>query len=259
MELRCIFLFNGGLIFLDLVRVYRTDWLFFITYISALIVCILVLSVLLQSFKLNSHSAVKIDIVAILFMFVGNIIYQIHALLVQNGILVRFTQESSSVYTLGAACFLGAVFILAYNSHKNGDYIHYLPIQIYAILLYNKGGLLAYKREIKYEQADVLKEPAELVSGALMAFGGFFKEILGTKAKLTHINASAYEFAFAELLNKGGTIVVISSKVNYFVNKSLKKLSSAISSNSINKPGIAHNSSEKIDDLIKHHFPYLNF
>lgn len=257
-----IFLLNTGLIILDMTRIYRTEWLFFITYTSALIVCIFVLSVLIETHKLKNHNAVKIDIIAVLFMLIGSLIYQYHALLVQNGVVVRFTPESSSVYTFGAIFFLGSVFILAYNSHKNGDYIHYLPIQIYSILLYNGAGLLAYKREIQYENIEGLQEPADLISGALMAFDGFFKGILGTKAKLTHINASAYEFAFSELPNKGGTVVVISSKVNYFVNKSLKKLGSAMSPellSVINKPGIGQGSNEKIDALIKEHFPYINF
>ncbi len=256
----CVFLFVVGLIILDLFNVYNAPNLFFITYFSGTIASFFVLYVLQKTFKLNKHKAIKIDIIAVILMLIGTIIYEYHGLLVSNGIIIRFTIESSSIYTFGAIFFLGAIFVLAYNSYLYGDYIHFLPVEIHTILIYNKAGLLAYNKTFGIQKEGILKQPEMLISGALMAFTGFFKEILGTKEKLTHIQTTGFEFLFSELPNGEGTLVILLSKANYFIAKSFKKFSNSIPKdilNIINKPGMLGYYQIQIDKILKENFPYL--
>ena len=126
--------------------------------------------------------------------------------------------------------------------------------------MYNKAGLLAFNQNYDVPEEDVLKQPGMLISGALMAFTGFFKEILGTKEKLTNIITTGYEFLFSELPGETGTIIILASKVNFFLSQSLKKFSKTMPKEiieKINKPGLLGDYGEKLNEHIIENFPYL--
>jgi len=257
-----IFVFLIGLMLLDVFEVYHSENLFILTYLSGSFASIFVLYVLFKTLKINNHNAVKVDIFAVFLMFIGTIAYTFHGILIYLGIITRFTAESSTIYSICAIFMLGAVLVLGINSHLYGDYIHFLPVQIHTILIYNKAGILAYSQNFSSDKGEVLKQPEMLISGALMAFDGFFKEILGANANLKHIYATGFEFMFAEIPEDKGNIVIITSKANYFIYKSLKKFSQSVPPEIveiINKAGMRGKYQEELNQLIKKHFPYLIF
>ena len=118
------------------------------------------------------------------------------------------------------------IAVLMVNQLKSGDYVYYIPVPIHSILIYNYGGVLVYSQTVSHAHSAhvLLKESEILISGGLSGFSMFFKEILGSNAKLSHIVASPYEFLFSELPGLSGTMVLITSGANYFLKKSLKNL-----------------------------------
>lgn len=234
--------------------------LYVFSYLSGSITCIFVLTVIKKTRSLFSHKALKIDFMAISLLFVGTIFYIIHGSLVVLGIIQRLTAESTLLYSAGATIFIIASFLLLLNSVINGNYIHFLPVILYNIILYNEGGMMVYNKQFNPYKEDKKDDSEALMSGALMAFSSFFKEVLGTKAKLTYINANNFKFLFSDIDDRKATLVVVASRANYFLKKSIKSFNKNVPKDftkEINKFGIPDNIEEEIDDIIKKSFPYL--
>ncbi len=88
----------------------------------------------------------------------------------------------------------------------------------------------------------------------------FFKEILGSNAKLSHIVAFPYEFLFSELPGLSGTMVLITSGANYFLKKSLEKFTNLLTFellDDIKNQLRIDTLTERLDETVTKAFPYL--
>lgn len=256
------FLFQTGFHLLVFLGILSTNTLIVITYFWSSVAALFAMYVILKTLQYNKHNAVKIDFLVVLTLFIGSILYQIHGYQSLLGTYALFTPLSTFVYGISAAVMLLAIFFLVLNSYLYGDYIHFLPVQVYSILVYNRGGLLVYFRNTKPTETNEFQVSEELISGALLAFSNFFQDILGTHAKLSYINATSYKFLISSLPEEYGTITLLTSRANYFITKSLKKFTRLIPKEillGINKAGIEKDMDKQIDELVKEHFPYLDF
>ncbi|MBD3353468.1 MAG: hypothetical protein GF364_18440 [Candidatus Lokiarchaeota archaeon] len=161
-----------------------------------------------------------------------------------------------------AMIFMGVgIGILVVNKKRFGEMMYYIPIPIHRILIYNSGGVLVYSESVslKTEKFDFNQDDV-IISGALSAFSSFFKEILGTNELLEYIKTTQYHLTFSSLPNKSGTLVILSSGINSFIQRSLKKFSKNITPDLQQKMSNsdAFNSLKPVlDNIIITSFPYI--
>jgi hypothetical protein len=162
---------------------------------------------------------------------------------------------------IGAVLIITGIAVLGLNQYKSGDYIFNTPVLIHVVLIYNKGGQLVYSRNVHPESViSLFGNKDALISGALSAFGSFFKEILGTHNRLTHLDATGYEFFFSPLAHEEGTVVLVASGSNYFLHKGLKKFVQGIPSSmsqEMNTTGEVSHFEDPLDANLIKSFPFL--
>ena len=245
----------------NMLGIYLIDYSFFLTFFLGMIMTIFAMITLRKTNKNLSIRAIKLDFFSKIILFMSTIFFQIMGILSLHFEDPLKNTTVMAYYWVGVLLFSISYFILLYGNYIQGEDILFLPIKINTFLLYNNGGMLIYDLKVDLEGITMLGESENIISGALMAFSIFFKEILGPKTKLNFINATSYNFLFSTLPEETGTLAIIASKANYFLKRSLNKFSSSIPKeifSQLNNPGgISNETSVLIDNFIKKNFPYL--
>jgi hypothetical protein len=214
-----------------------------------------------KAIKVFYHKGLKLDLIAFIIVFLAFIPFLIISITIFTGLQTADSILNVALFIISNGLLCLAIIFLLANTMKHGDYIYSLPLPIYAIFIYNQGGVLTYYRRFKIEgRDDFFSKNETLVSGAFMAFGAFFKEILGAHTKLSYINAGDYEFFLTPLENDVGTLAIATSGVNYFFERSLRRLISQIPKELFEKINVVNSLDEfnsMLDPLIKKTFPYL--
>jgi hypothetical protein len=238
--------------FFSLLNLYPI--LAFCSYFGGMIIFIFGIWVFKRIFKAYPKLAVKLDLAAFVALVLCAMMFQITDL----SILI-FPSWSVTLFIVGTCmCILGIGLILA-NAVINPSYIYFIPQDIHALLLYNRGGTLLYERKFGREEARL--HGPEMITGALNSFSIFFKENLGTQAQLNRVMAGQFEFYFETLREDIGTLVIIVSGANRILLKSLRGLSMSLYlelCDSI-KQSDGKMLDPDLDRLAKVHFPYLQF
>lgn len=218
----------------------------------------------LKTLKVFNHKALKFDLIAMILAFTACIFIQIVGLLSFFHIFDPSDFRLVLLFWLGNVLFMASFFFLMINSIKNEEYIYLLPFPIQAILVYNAAGLSIYERLVSNKDDSKLNKGKNLMSGALVAFSVFFKEVLGANAKLTFVNANDFKFYFSDFPQNLGTIVIVGSGSNYYLKRAINKFAKDIPDNIIEllkDPGVVDvdKFGQEFDKLIKDAFPFIFF
>jgi hypothetical protein len=263
---RFMFIF-GSFIIIEVILIYTifvfdTRYgLLFVVAIYGSIVSIFALNVIIHSIKNSKEKAFLLDLFAVSMIFLAMSLFEIMEILYIFYLFPSGSEIITSLYIIGNLLFFIALVAFVGTSYRYSETIHFIPIEVHALMLYNKGGILVYHQTFNPEN-HVIKLAEHLISGALMSFSSFFKESFGTKAKLSYINASSFEFLFTTLRDDIGEFVIIASKANYYLKQSLSRFTKNIPDtilDKINLPGKTLNSDEELKILLKKAFPYLKF
>jgi hypothetical protein len=210
--------------------------------------------------KLWNRFMIKIDLLSLLLVGLSMTLVAISFGMEFGGIISFLSLEQMGFLLVAMVLMIVGIGILMFNNIKWGDYVYYIPIPIHMILIYNAGGLMVYSRNVHTKSAELIRLSEVLLSGGLSGFSSFFQEILGSNSKLTYINAKSYEFLFQDLPEELGTLVVISSGTNYFLQKSMKRFVNAIGPELLNKIRLCaeiKSMEAELDTIVMKKFPFL--
>jgi hypothetical protein len=172
--------------------------------------------------KIYPKTAVKIDRASIILVGSAAFIAGTRELIdyiVGNESLTLTNANTDVIFVIAGIVLICGIAIMLVNTLKWGDYIFFIPVPVHVIMVYNDGGLLIYHRQVSPTLGGQgLDEREYLIPSALSAFSTFFQEILGSNEVLTHVSTQSYEFFFSKLPRDKGTIVVIASGSNFYLN-----------------------------------------
>ncbi len=159
---------------------------------------------------------------------------------------------------------LSSIFFLT-NLFFYRKYAFISPNKIFTLLIYNQAGIFVYKTySTLLEHQDFFKISDVLISAALSAFSLFIEDLLGSNVRFKHIYASLYEILIKQLPKSSATIVLICSKVNYYIKTALDKFAKEIPEKAISEFNHCDGELNKpigniVDDLLKKDFPYYTY
>lgn len=224
-----------------------------LTYFYGMLIFAFGVSVFRRTYTIYRKTAIKIDLGTFTTALASTILFQM------AGICTYYFEWAVQLFWVGDVIFIGAMGLMVLNSMINGGYLYYIPHPIQAILVLNEGGVLVYEQTFESGVQKLQKGP-DLISRALTAFSSFFKEVLGTDTKFTHINAEKFDFYFQDLPDNVGTLVIVASSANLILLKSMRKLAQSLPRDLLNAIENFHGKMlfTEFDNLIKGYFPYLN-
>jgi hypothetical protein len=218
--------------------------------------------VVIQKTKIYKYKALKIDILTKIILLLSCIILELYGQFYAFEVFVQEHPVMITMALLGATLLAFSFFFFILNYNINGKNIQVLPIKIFNIMTFNSLGEQVYNCKIQSQEGHKSRDVEQLVSKALISFSNFFKELLGMNTQLGYINAGSHRFIFKEIKDKRGTVVIVSSDINYFLNQSISRFAHVLPEKlleDINGEKITSRIQENFDILIKKNFPYLNF
>ncbi len=246
------------IILLNIFSLYTSGYIIFYTFASGLFTAGFGMSVTLKMLKIFNHKGLKIEFLALLLLFIGSIIILYMDFSTSSGLFPADSGMGLVLYFISAIFLVATIFSLCFEIIFFDNYVPLLPLPIHSVLIFDQKGELIYNHYFSVMKDNSFKERGETLSNVLIKFSSFFKEILGTKAKLTYIDAFSYNFHFSEFSNSLGTMVVVASESNYYLKHSINKFTKKLPKETLGKINDKSQDLHKeFDNLLKDAFPYL--
>ncbi len=248
------------IILLNILSIYTSGFIIFYTFLSGLFTAGFGLSVTSKMLKRYNHKGLKIEFLALLLLFVGSIVILFMDYATSSGYYTLKSGFGLMLYFISAVFLVATIFSLCFEIIFFENYVPLLPLPIHSVLIFDQKGELIYNHYFSALKDESFKETGENLSNVLIKFSSFFKEILGTKAKLTYIDAFSYNFHFSEFNDGLGTMVVVASESNYYLKHSIIKFAKKLPKETLGKINEKSQDHHKeFDNLLKEAFPYLEF
>ncbi len=253
----------GSLIFFNIISDYNLYYLILYWIYSGYGVFILLypLKVSINSYLLTKEKATVLEMLSICLILLSNIVY-IFEYPLNLYKINPFTNFFLTISDLSIVLFLIGLIILMSNYLINPDYLYRLPFPVYEIVIINKAGNIAYDQRLSSVKAlELYSERGFRMIGVLSVISKIIKETLGTENQLKSIDSGNYKIFFSQIPNESGLVAILSSGLNYFLQKSLDNFAQFIPMDLIENINSAKALDEdainKLDTLFLKHFPYL--
>ncbi len=253
----------GSLIFFNIISDFNLYYLilYWIYSVYGVFILLYPLKVSKNSYMLTKEKATVLEMLSIFLILSSNIGYIIEYPL--NLYKINpFAHFVISMTDFSNILFLIGLIILMSNYLINPDYIYRIPFPVYEIVIISKAGNIAYDQRLSSVIApELYSERGFLMIGVLSIISKIIKETLGTENQLKSIDSGNYKIFFSQIPNERGLVAILSSGLNYFLQKSLDNFAQFIPMDLIEKINSAkaldEDTTNKLDTLFLKNFPYL--
>jgi hypothetical protein len=215
----------------------------------------------LRARRIIKERAIFIEILSLVLILFGCFAYLIGSIsyMIDYSAFITLLNDLTS---MGDILILIALNLIMLNYIFNRDYIYRIPFPVHNFLIFNKGGVMIYNRDVITMDIPELDFSKKLiVSGILNAISEMIKKTLGEQSNLRFIDAESYQILFSKIPKIESMVAVISSGYNKILLKSLDQFANSIPVQLIEK--MSKSSEEKqeinknIDSLLLKSFPYI--